>query len=150
MLLCQGPRILTRNTSKTFTSSASPPDQPIRYGLGFDMDSPYSSLRGELFPIGSYGHTGFTGTSLWMDPGSGAYVIILASRLHPDGGGEMTPLRARVATIAAAALPDAPSAPRTPTPVLTTAAVPAPQPVGQVLAGVDVLARDRFAALQGR
>ena len=86
------------------TSRATPPGMTAVRGLGWDIDSSYSSPRGELFPVGSFGHTGFTGTSLWLDPASGGYVIILASRLHPDGGGDMTPLRARVATIAAAAM----------------------------------------------
>ena len=54
-------------------------------------------------PIGSFGHTGFTGTSIWIDPVTGAYVVFLSSRLHPDGKGDVTPLRARVTTIAAAA-----------------------------------------------
>src|SRR3954471_17077313 len=73
-------------------------------GLGWDIDSSYSSNRGELFPIGSFGHTGFTGTSLWLDPASKSYVIFLSNRVHPDGKGDVTPLRARIATVAAAAL----------------------------------------------
>ena len=55
-------------------------------------------------PLGSFGHTGFTGTSIWVDPRTKLFVIFLSSRLHPDGTGDVTPLRARVATIAAAAL----------------------------------------------
>src|SRR5256885_16992485 len=73
-------------------------------GLGWDIDSSYSSNRGELFPIGSYGHTGFTGTSLWLDPASNSYVIFLSNRVHPDGKGDVTALRGKVATVAAAAL----------------------------------------------
>ena len=73
-------------------------------GLGWDIDSTYSSNRGELFPIGSYGHTGFTGTSLWLDPGTKSYVIFLSNRVHPDGKGDVTALRGKVATVAAAAL----------------------------------------------
>src|SRR5438045_8353859 len=73
-------------------------------GLGWDIDSSYSSNRGELFPIGSYGHTGFTGTSLWLDPASKSYVIFLSNRVHPDGKGDVTALRSKVATVAAAAL----------------------------------------------
>ena len=60
--------------------------------------------RGELFPIGSFGHTGFTGTSLWLDPRSKSYVVFLSNRVHPDGKGDVTALRARIATVAAAAL----------------------------------------------
>ena len=62
-------------------------------GLGWDIDTSFSSNRGELFPIGSFGHTGFTGTSLWIDPLSGGYVVFLSSRLHPDGKGDVTALR---------------------------------------------------------
>lgn len=75
-------------------------------GLGWDIDSPYSSNRGELFPRGSFGHTGFTGTSLWIDPVSGIYVVFLSNRVHPDGQGDVIPLRARVATVAASAATD--------------------------------------------
>ena len=73
-------------------------------GLGWDIDSPYSSNRGELFPIGSYGHTGFTGTSIWIDPSSKTYVILLTNSVHPHRGKSLTSLRSRVATIAAASV----------------------------------------------
>jgi len=63
-----GVRIAGPLTVAKFTEPQTPPDQPILRGLGWDIDSPYSSNRGELFPIGSFGHTGFTGTSLWIDP----------------------------------------------------------------------------------
>ena len=55
----------------------------------------YSSNRGELLPIGSFGHTGFTGTSLWIDPATRSYVVFLSNRVHPDGKGDVTPLRAQ-------------------------------------------------------
>ena len=61
-------RIFSPLTVEKFTTPQSPPDQPILRGLGWDIDSPFSSNRGELFPIGSFGHTGFTGTSVWIDP----------------------------------------------------------------------------------
>ena len=73
-------------------------------GLGWDIDSSYSANRGELFPIGSFGHTGFTGTSLWLDPATKSYVVFLSNRVHPDGKGDVTALRGKVATVAAAAL----------------------------------------------
>ena len=66
--------------------------------LGWDIDSSFSRPRGEVFPIGSFGHTGFTGTSLWMDPGSDTYVILLANAVHPRGGAPISPLRNQVAT----------------------------------------------------
>lgn len=145
-----GVRVLAPATVARMTSRATPPGMTAVRGLGWDIDTSFSSLRGELFPVGSYGHTGFTGTSLWIDPASGGYVIILASRLHPDGAGDMTPLRARVATVAAAAMLDVPSTPRAGTAVLAAAPVAPPQPPGPVLAGIDVLARDQFALLRGR
>jgi CubicO group peptidase (beta-lactamase class C family) len=73
--------------------------------LGFDVQTSYSSNRGERFPAGtSFGHTGFTGTSLWLDPESKTAVIFLSSRLHPAGKGNVTPLRREVATLAAVAV----------------------------------------------
>jgi CubicO group peptidase (beta-lactamase class C family) len=74
-------------------------------GLGWDIDSSDSANRGDLFPVGtSYGHTGWTGTSLWLDPHTKSYVIFLSNRVHPDGTGDVTALRGEVATIAAATL----------------------------------------------
>ena len=87
---------------------SSPAGERNQRGLGWDIDSSFSANRGELMPIGSVGHTGFTGTSIWIDPVTGAYVVFMSSRLHPDGKGDVTPLRARVTTIAAAALTNVP------------------------------------------
>jgi serine-type D-Ala-D-Ala carboxypeptidase len=68
---------------------------------GWDMATAYSANRGDVFPKGvSYGHTGFTGTSIWLDPASGTAVIFLSNRVHPDGKGNVTKLRGQVATIA--------------------------------------------------
>jgi uncharacterized protein YbbC (DUF1343 family)/CubicO group peptidase (beta-lactamase class C family) len=99
-----GVRLFSALTIKKFTEPQSPPDQPILRGLGWDIDSPHSGNRGELFPIGSFGHTGFTGTSIWIDPASQTYVILLANSVHPMLRPALTPLRAKVATIAAAAV----------------------------------------------
>jgi uncharacterized protein YbbC (DUF1343 family)/CubicO group peptidase (beta-lactamase class C family) len=99
-----GVRLFSPLTVAKFTEPESPPDQPILRGLGWDIDSPYSGNRGELFPIGSYGHTGFTGTSIWIDPSTKSYVILLANSVHPEGRPALTPLRGKVATIVAAAL----------------------------------------------
>jgi uncharacterized protein YbbC (DUF1343 family)/CubicO group peptidase (beta-lactamase class C family) len=99
-----GARIVSAATIQKFTEPQTPPDQPILRGLGWDIDSPYSGNRGELFPIGSFGHTGFTGTSIWIDPNSQTYVILLANSVHPSGHPSLTALRGKVATIAAAAV----------------------------------------------
>jgi uncharacterized protein YbbC (DUF1343 family)/CubicO group peptidase (beta-lactamase class C family) len=148
-----GIRLFSAATVQKFTSPQSPADQPILRGLGWDIDSPYSSNRGELFPIGSYGHTGFTGTSLWIDPFSRSYVIILTNAVHPHRGHSTVSLRSRVATIVAASFGIA-----APSVKLTgyneTIAGPGlhreVEPDGGVLTGLDVLAEDNFAALRGK
>lgn len=148
-----GTRVLSAASVRAMTTPATPAGMASVRGLGWDIDTTFSSNRGDLFPIGSYGHTGFTGTSLWIDPASGGYVIFLSSRLHPDGVGDVTPLRGRVATVAAAAIYGASlrvDPPRTSVanvrgepPSRTTAG-------NAVLTGVDVLVRDGFAPLRGR
>lgn len=100
----RGARIFSPLTVEKFTTPASPADQPILRGLGWDIDSQYSGERGDLFPIGSYGHTGFTGTSLWLDPASNTYVILLTNAVHPRVRPAITSLRGKVATIVAAAV----------------------------------------------
>jgi len=98
----EGVRLFSPLTVAKFIEPQTPPDQPILRGLGWDVDSPHSGNRGELFPIGSFGHTGFTGTSLWIDPLTKTYVILLANSVHPDLRPALTPVRAKVATIVAA------------------------------------------------
>jgi uncharacterized protein YbbC (DUF1343 family)/CubicO group peptidase (beta-lactamase class C family) len=97
-----GVRLFGPLTVAKFIEPQTPRDQPILRGLGWDLDSPHSANRGELFPIGSFGHTGFTGTSLWIDPLSKTYVILLANSVHPDLRPPLTPVRAEVASIVAA------------------------------------------------
>src|SRR5262249_30364047 len=97
-----GVRLFSPLTVGTFTSSHSPPGQPILRGLGWDIDSPFSAPRGELYPTGSYGHTGFTGTSLWIDPSTKSYVILLTNAVHPHSGKNLSPLRRSLATMVAA------------------------------------------------
>src|SRR5215216_2561869 len=75
-------------------------------GLGWDINTSFSTNRGELFPLGSFGHTGFTGTSIWIDPASEMFVVFLSNRVHPDGKGDVGPLRGRVASIVAGAVTD--------------------------------------------
>jgi hypothetical protein len=99
-----GVRLFSPLTVRRFTAPQSPPDQPVLRGLGWDLDSPYSGPRGDLLPVGSYGHTGFTGTSLWIDPATESFVILLANSVHPKPRPAITPLRGRVATIVAASL----------------------------------------------
>ncbi len=103
----KGARVLSPLTVAEMMRPATPAGmQPVR-GLGWDIDTSYSANRGELLPIGSFGHTGFTGTSIWIDPLTRTFVIVLTNRVHPAGKGDATPLRARVASVVASAIPDA-------------------------------------------
>ncbi len=96
-LLSCCPKILTREAIEKMSTPQQPANAASLRGLGWDIDSPFSSNRGELLPVGSFGHTGFTGTSLWIDPVTNTYIIILTNAVHPRGG-SATPLRSRVAT----------------------------------------------------
>lgn len=148
-----GVRLFSPLTVRKFTTPQSPPDQPILRGLGWDIDSPYSGNRGELFPVGSYGHTGFTGTAIWIDPSTNTYIILLTNSVHPHRGQSITSLRARVATIVAASLGiDVPGICITGyNETLTGAGIHrAVDRNGQVLNGIDVLALEKFAALAGK
>jgi uncharacterized protein YbbC (DUF1343 family)/CubicO group peptidase (beta-lactamase class C family) len=99
-----GTRLFSPLTVEKFTTPQSPADQPILRGLGWDIDSAFSGNRGDLFPIGSYGHTGFTGTSIWIDPVSDTYIILLTNSVHPFRRPAITGLRGKAATITAEAL----------------------------------------------
>ena len=99
-----GRRIFKSETVQLMTSVHTPKGMKAKRGLGWDIDSPYSSPRGNHFKIGGYGHTGWTGGSLWIDPASRTIVILMTSRTHPDGKGNVIALRREVATLAAEAL----------------------------------------------
>lgn len=152
-------RVLSPLTVTKLASPATPAGMTSRRGLGWDIDTSFSANRGELMPLGSFGHTGFTGTSLWIDPVTGLYVVFLSSRLHPNGIGDVTALRGKVATVAAAALATDALGSSLSSLGMTgtdfgaaTDPLRTPPSVGAtpVLAGIDVLARDAFAALKGR
>jgi CubicO group peptidase (beta-lactamase class C family) len=100
-----GTRILKAESVKLFTEPHDLPTKGKR-SLGWDVDTSYSSLRGEGFKPGEgFGHTGFTGTSIWIETKHKLAIIILANRVHPDDKGNATPLRKEIATIIASALP---------------------------------------------
>lgn len=103
-LLNGGDGILSSLTVEKMTSPETPPNAPVLRGFGWDIDSPFSTNRGDLFPVGSFGHTGFTGTSIWIDPTTETYVILLTNAVHPRGKGNAIGLRVKVATEVAAAL----------------------------------------------
>ncbi|MCX8156188.1 MAG: beta-lactamase family protein [Verrucomicrobiae bacterium] len=99
----EGRRVLKAETVKLMVSVQSPPGGSARRGLGWDIDSPYAGPRGKVLPLGSYGHTGWTGTSLWIDPFSKTFVLLYTNRNHPSGG-NVVKLRSVVATLAAEAV----------------------------------------------
>ena len=141
MILQGGAGVLKPETVKLMTTVQTPATVFERRGLGWDIDSAFSRPRGKVFPLGSFGHTGFTGTSLWLDPASQSFVIFMSSRLHPHGKGSVRDLYEDIGTTAAQCLKLAPAAgPLSPR---------AENEVPTVLNGIDVLARRKFADLKG-
>jgi uncharacterized protein YbbC (DUF1343 family) len=96
--LLSGDKILSRIAIEKMATPQQPATATSLRGLGWDIDSPFSNNRGDLLPVGSFGHTGFTGTSLWIDPVTDTYIVILTNAVHPRGHGSVTSLRSRVAT----------------------------------------------------
>jgi CubicO group peptidase (beta-lactamase class C family) len=99
-----GVRLFKPETVQLMTSVQTPPAMFARRGLGWDIDSGFSGPRGEIFPVGSYGHTGWTGGSLWIDPFSKTFVIFLSNRNHPTEAGSVIALRRQLGTLAAGAV----------------------------------------------
>ncbi len=100
----EGVRVLQAATVRQMIAVQTPPGLAAQRGLGWDIDTGFSAPRGALFPKGSFGHTGFTGTSMWMDPASESFVIFLSNRNHPKDGTSVTALRRQLGTLAAGAL----------------------------------------------
>jgi uncharacterized protein YbbC (DUF1343 family)/CubicO group peptidase (beta-lactamase class C family) len=127
---------------RAMTEVATPPEMPIKRAAGFDVDSPYSRPRGDLFPIGSFGHTGWTGGFFWIDPSSHAFYIFLSNRVHPNGQGSVTALQPRLGTLVAESLRG-------------VSFTPVPRRVewitggGAAQNGIDVLDANGYAALRG-
>jgi uncharacterized protein YbbC (DUF1343 family) len=153
-----GTRILAPYTVERMLSAHSLPTSQMR-GIGWDVNTSFSSNRGDLYPVGTFGHTGFTGTSIWIDPASESFVVLLTNRVHPHGKGDVTRLRSFVASIVAgsivgppyrevfdlAAAPHSVESPRAP----IARSAPA-GPLHPVMTGIDVLQRDGFKQLEGR
>jgi len=141
-----GTRLFKPATVRLMTTVQSPEKVEARRGLGWDIDSGYSRPRGDIFPIGSYGHTGFTGTSLWIDPFSTTFWVFLSNRVHPDGKGNVLPLQKTLGTLVAESVTDFNFA------AVVGALPPVEGASGptQVLNGIDVLARQGFAPLKGK
>lgn len=154
-----GVRIFQPETVKLMTSVQTPDGIAGRRGLGWDIDTGFSGPRGRVFPLGSYGHTGWTGTSIWIDPFSKTFVIFLANRNHPTEKGSVGALRGRLGTLAAEAVADfnfayvpGALAPRLPagTNVAAANADPTHRLNLRTLNGIDVLAKNHFAPLKGK
>ena len=147
----EGARILSPATIERMITPSTPAGMKDVRGLGWDIDSTYSSNRGDLFPAGSsFGHTGFTGTSLWLDPQTKSYVVFLSNRVHPDGKGDVTALRGKVATIAAAALSQLAVARAFQASESARAWSAESLALPTVMTGIDVLEADGFAELRGK
>ena len=99
-----GVRIFKPETVKLMTRVQTPPEMSAQRGLGWDIATSFSGPRGEKFPLGSYGHTGWTGGSVWIDPASQTFVIFLSNRNHPTEAGSVGALRHRLGTLAAEAI----------------------------------------------
>jgi uncharacterized protein YbbC (DUF1343 family)/CubicO group peptidase (beta-lactamase class C family) len=154
-----GRRILRPETVRLMW--ARPADGEGGRALGWDVSSPFSRPIAPFFPVGSLGHTGFTGTALWLDPPTRSYLIVLTNRVHPNGGGaaRIRELRTRVAAAVGAAFFGRSAAVPPPTPVLVStagaaeAAAESPAPPARagtrVLTGLDVLAQQNFTLFAG-
>jgi uncharacterized protein YbbC (DUF1343 family)/CubicO group peptidase (beta-lactamase class C family) len=155
-LLNGGGGILSAFSVEKMTRPEQPPEASVLRGFGWDIDSPFSSNRGDLLPVGSFGHTGFTGTSLWIDPTTKTYIILLTNAVHPRGKGNAIALRSKVATAVAAALPLTASEKEalrwesiTGYNEAQTAARRYSVRNGNVKSGIDVLEEHNFDVLQG-
>lgn len=155
--LLDGSPVLSKLAIEKMTMPQQPPTSPAVRGFGWDIDSPFASNRGELLPVGSFGHTGFTGTSIWIDPTTKTYIILLTSSVHPRGKGNVISLRVKVATAVAAEIPltvPEQEAMRWKTITGYNESMSAEHHLtgrnGSVLTGIDVLESQGFGLLDGK
>ena len=146
--------VLTPRSIAEMTAPSSPTDATRLRGLGWDLAAPFALNRDDLPPLGSYGHTGFTGTMLWIDPVSGTYVIVLTNRTYPNGGGDAQPLRKKILTLVSnhlGSLSEDQVVARRPElrPYCRLAAAGAPAS-SRVATGIDVLVAEGFAQLKNK
>jgi uncharacterized protein YbbC (DUF1343 family) len=123
------PSVLRPQSIATMTRPQSPAGGSALRGLGWDIDSPYSGFLAPSFSTRSFGHTGYTGTALWIDPETQSFLIVLSNRLHPDGKGDILPMLRRISAVAGAMAGGVRQ---------------------QVLSGIDVLEAEGFRQLAGR
>src|SRR5262249_13701266 len=129
MMLAGGKGVLKPSSVAAMTPPQSPPGGSALRGLGWDIDSPYAVWLAPAFSPQSYGHTGYTGTAIWIDPTTKTFLIVLTNRLHPDGRGNNLQMLKRLSTVAGAASRGEQS---------------------RVMSGVDVLEAYGFRQLSGR
>lgn len=98
-----GIRVLSAESVRLLSTVQSPPGLTLR-AIGMDIDSPFARPRGSLFPVGSYGHTGYTGCFLWIDPASRSFYIFLSNRVYPDDKSNILALYGELGTLAAQAI----------------------------------------------
>jgi uncharacterized protein YbbC (DUF1343 family) len=130
MMLAGGKTVLQPTSVAAMTTPQSPPGGAALRGLGWDIDSPYAVWFAPSFSTHSYGHTGYTGTAIWIDPETKTFLIVLTNRLHPDGKGNILKMLRRIAEVAGAAGRSGAQA--------------------HVLSGIDVLEAYGFRELSGR
>ena len=128
-----GAQIFKPETVALMTAIHTPAEMKDKRALGWDVDTAYSSPRGYHFPLGSYGHTGWTGTSIWIVPQSEAFLIFLSNRNHPTEEEVWLPC----------------AAPWRPLPLSRSRLkIMLPQQV-KVLQGIDQLLEERWGRLRG-
>lgn len=130
----QGSHVLSRRGVELMTSPRFV-GETVR-ALGWDMRSDHSINRAELYSPRAFGHGGYTGTCLWIDPGLDLFVLFLSNRVHPDGSGEVNRLAGAIGNIAVKVI---------------EGALPAAEtvPPGRVKTGIDVLRENNFELLRG-
>jgi uncharacterized protein YbbC (DUF1343 family)/CubicO group peptidase (beta-lactamase class C family) len=154
-LLDGGRGVLTSATIAKMISPQQPATGTAVRGFGWDIDSPFSTNRGELLPVGSFGHTGYTGVSLWIDPATKTYIVLMTNAVHVGEKGSAVSLRTKVATAVAAELALRPSeaeklrvATTTGYNEMQSAARKLAVRNGVVKTGIDVLEENSFALLK--
>ena len=137
--LLRGKRVLTPASIDALRAPQAGTEAPEWRGLGWRLQAPLVARRDELAPLGAIGHTGYTGTGLWIDFTQGRFVVLLANRVHPDGRGNAQPLRRQVLALLSSLAPPLAAAPRS-----------VPPPLARVATGIDVLRLQGYAPLAGR
>jgi uncharacterized protein YbbC (DUF1343 family)/CubicO group peptidase (beta-lactamase class C family) len=143
-------RILNSASVEMMTLPQTQGDKIPPHGLGWSLDAPLSANRDELFPAGSFGHKGYTGTFIWIDPVSGTYIIVLTNRVHPYGNGDAEPLREHIMNVVSNAIgPLSESSVLARRPSLKSYYGLMKNHMEKVQTGIDVLEAEKFAPLAG-